>query len=99
MAVFGIDFGTTTSGAVQLVAGHGVTFGDGQGSPLPSIVVIDRVTGEGFGGRRAWNERFDLERALTLSSTGITTSFHRSSPISHRTSYGRPTGASGQPLT
>jgi molecular chaperone DnaK len=62
MAVFGIDFGTTTSGAVQLVAGQPIHDGDETGRPLPSIVVIDRVTGEAFGGRKAWNDRFELEQ-------------------------------------
>jgi molecular chaperone DnaK len=62
MAAFGIDFGTTTSGAVQLLAGEPQRYGDDEGSPLPSIVVIDRVTGEAFGGRKAWNERFELEQ-------------------------------------
>src|SRR5262249_55216579 len=62
MAAFGIDFGTTTSGAVQLLAGERREYGDDHGKPLPSIVVIDRVTGHAFGGRKAWNERFELEQ-------------------------------------
>lgn len=62
MAAFGIDFGTTTSGAVQLLAGQPQRYGDDEGNPLPSIVVIDRITGEAFGGRKAWNDRFELEQ-------------------------------------
>ena len=60
MAAFGIDFGTTTSAAVQLLGGHPLTIGDEEGRPLPSIVAIDRATGEAFGGRDAWNRRFEL---------------------------------------
>ena len=60
MTAFGIDFGTTTSGAVQLLGGHALTIGDEEGRPLPSIVAIDRASGEAFGGRDAWNRRFEL---------------------------------------
>ena len=60
MAGFGIDFGTTTSAAVQLLGGRPLTMGDEEGLPLPSIVAIDRATGEAFGGRDAWNRRFEL---------------------------------------
>ncbi len=60
MAPYGIDFGTTTSGLVQLLSGGRMTIGDDEGKPLPSIVAIDRATGEAFGGREAWNRRFEL---------------------------------------
>jgi molecular chaperone DnaK len=62
MATFGIDFGTTTSGVVQVLGGRRVDYGDDAGKPLPSIVVIDTATGELSGGREAWNRRFELEQ-------------------------------------
>ena len=62
MAAFGIDFGTTTSGAVRLLAGRPQSFGDGEGGTLPSIVAVDIATGEPTGGRAVWNERFELEK-------------------------------------
>jgi len=60
MTPHGIDFGTTTSALVQLLSVGPVTIGDEEGKPLPSIVAIDRATGEAFGGREAWNRRFEL---------------------------------------
>jgi molecular chaperone DnaK len=62
MAAFGIDFGTTTSCAVRLLAGRPQLFGDGEGNPLPSIVAVDVATGEARGGRDTWNKRFELQR-------------------------------------
>jgi molecular chaperone DnaK len=58
MSFFGIDFGTTNSGAVKLAehadAQH---YGDEFGAPLPSIVAIDRATGEAVCGRQVWEGR------------------------------------------
>lgn len=58
MSCFGIDFGTTNSGAVKL-AEHAEPqhYGDEFGGPLPSIVAIDRATGEAIGGRGVWEGR------------------------------------------
>jgi molecular chaperone DnaK len=58
MSFFGIDFGTTNSGAVKL-AEHSEPqhYGDEVGEPLPSIVAIDRATGEAIGGRKVWEGR------------------------------------------
>lgn len=53
MNSFGIDFGTTNSAAFELNSRQ--SYGDEEGRPLPSIVIIDRATGRTFGGRRAWN--------------------------------------------
>lgn len=62
---FGIDFGTTNSSVVQYAtaAGRGefVPYGDDEGRPIPSIVAIDRKTGEVHTGRDAWNKRSQLE--------------------------------------
>jgi len=54
---FGIDFGTTNSGAFEIDGASKQHFGDEQGKPLPSIVVIDRATGQPLGGRDVWNHR------------------------------------------
>lgn len=58
MSVFGIDFGTTNSGAVK-IAEHAEPqrYGDEFGAPYPSIVAIDRATGEAIGGRKVWEGR------------------------------------------
>jgi molecular chaperone DnaK len=58
MSIFGIDFGTTNSGAVKL-AEHATAerYGDEVGGPYPSIVAIDRATGEAVGGRMVWENR------------------------------------------
>src|ERR1022692_1145852 len=58
MSIFGIDFGTTNSAAVKL-AEHADPqyYGDEFGAPYPSIVAIDRATGEAVGGRKVWEGR------------------------------------------
>jgi molecular chaperone DnaK len=58
MNVFGIDFGTTNSGAVKLSQNADPQhYGDQFGAPLPSIVAIDRATGEAVCGRQVWEGR------------------------------------------
>lgn len=61
---FGIDFGTTNSSVVEYVTLNGRTHrrqhGDDEGRPMPSIVAIDKETGEVFTGRDAWNKRSEL---------------------------------------
>jgi molecular chaperone DnaK len=59
MDSFGIDFGTTNSCALMLPGDRDHRFGDEELSPLPSIVVIDKATGQAFGGRKAWNRRLE----------------------------------------
>lgn len=58
---FGIDFGTTNSSVVRMVSLNGVSrpipYGDDEGRPIPSIVAIDKATGEVHTGRDAWNRR------------------------------------------
>ena len=62
---FGIDFGTTNSSVVQYVTASGVgefvSYGDDEGRPIPSIVAINKTTGEVHVGRDAWNRRTELE--------------------------------------
>ena len=64
---FGIDFGTTNSSVVQYVTASGVgefiSYGDDEGRPIPSIVAIDKKTGEVHVGRDAWNRRTELEES------------------------------------
>jgi molecular chaperone DnaK len=61
MTAFGIDFGTTNSAAVKLMAGGAVQrYGDETGGPLPSLVAIDRATGEMKAGRDVWARRQSL---------------------------------------
>jgi len=55
---FGIDFGTTNSGAFELNSRQ--FYGDEEARPLPSIIVIDKATNRVFGGRKAWNDRLSL---------------------------------------
>src|SRR5947209_2098539 len=45
MEAFGIDFGTTNSGAVGFQRGSFRTFGHDAKQPLPSVVAIHRMTG------------------------------------------------------
>lgn len=59
MNCFGIDFGTTNSCAVNLLSGNASLFGDEEGRPLPSIVVIDKATGLAHCGRDVWRQRLE----------------------------------------
>ena len=60
----GIDFGTTNSAAISFVdEGHSIgrfEHGDDQGTPFPSIVGINKHTGEVITGRDAKNRRIEL---------------------------------------
>lgn len=60
----GIDFGTTNSAAISFV-NEGTSIGryehgDAQGTPFPSIVGINKKTGEVITGREAKNRRIEL---------------------------------------
>lgn len=58
MTTFGIDFGTTNSTAVKLIEhGQPQKYGDDAGGPFPSIVAIDRATGDATAGRQVWENR------------------------------------------
>jgi molecular chaperone DnaK len=54
---FGIDFGTTNSCAVEIQGPTTLPYGDETGRPLPSLLVIDRATGNALCGREVWNKR------------------------------------------
>ncbi|WP_026528258.1 Hsp70 family protein [Butyrivibrio sp. VCD2006] len=60
----GIDFGTTNSAAISFLdEGNSIgryEHGDDQGTPFPSIVGINKTTGEVITGRDAKNRRMEL---------------------------------------
>ena len=68
---FGIDFGTTNSSAARYESYHYRTTGGGMtdgvvpydegGRPIPSVVAIDKRTGEVHTGLDAWERRAELE--------------------------------------
>lgn len=65
---FGIDFGTTNSACVAIEE-RGIrptNFTDGYGNPYPSLVIIDRVTGEVYTGREAWHRREELRESCQV---------------------------------
>ena len=51
---FGIDFGTTNSATVGYVVmdqkPEAIQYGDEEGRPIPSVVAIDKNTGQVFTG-------------------------------------------------
>ena len=64
---YGIDFGTTNSSVVECVSYDGksriIKHGDEEGRPVPSIVAINKETGEVFTGRDAWSKRSELAQS------------------------------------
>lgn len=70
---FGIDFGTTSSAMV----GYSVLdhipecfqYGDEEGRPIPSVVAIDKVSGEVFTGREAWDKKMELSESCEYISS------------------------------
>lgn len=61
---FGIDFGTTNSSTVG-VLGNGsvnkiIRYGDDYGGPFPSLIAVNKSTGEVYCGRNAWEKRREL---------------------------------------
>ena len=63
---FGIDFGTTNSAAVKLMGREFHKYGDETGQPLPSIVALDRATGEAICGRDVWRNREEYRSRCSL---------------------------------
>ena len=70
---FGIDFGTTNSATVGLnVIGEDSTdikYGDNEGRPMPSVVAINKETGEVYTGRDAWNKKMELAESCVYISS------------------------------
>lgn len=68
---YGIDFGTTNSSVVALLVADGdepkeVKFGDDEGRPMPSLIAIDRETGEVHSGREARDGRNELAETCVI---------------------------------
>ena len=61
---FGIDFGTTSSATVGFSVmdekPEMILYGDDEGRPIPSVVAINKETGEVYTGRDAWNKKMEL---------------------------------------
>lgn len=62
MGYFGIDFGTTNTSAVEVDGRAVQRYGDEQGKPLPSVIILNQATDEVVGGRQAWNRRLELQQ-------------------------------------
>ena len=64
---YGIDFGTTNSSVVECVAYDGrvkrIYHGDDEGRPIPSIIAIDKASGDVYAGRDAWSKRSELQQS------------------------------------
>jgi molecular chaperone DnaK len=64
---FGIDFGTTNSACIGILDNRRVVkYTDGEEEPFPSIVIIDKVTGEVISGREARNQREELSESCEI---------------------------------
>lgn len=70
---FGIDFGTTRSATVgYLVMDHSpemFLYGDEEGRPIPSVIAIDKTTGEVYTGREAWDKKMELSESCEYISS------------------------------
>ncbi len=72
---FGIDFGTTNSATVAYIKGTAgieareVTFGDAMGRPVPSVVAIDKKSGQVYTGRDAWDKKLELSESCEYISS------------------------------
>ena len=70
---FGIDFGTTNSATVGFsILGSESSrnqYGDDEGRPNPSVVAIDRRTGNVMTGREAWNKKVELSDSCEYVSS------------------------------
>ncbi|WP_419879600.1 Hsp70 family protein [Brevibacillus centrosporus] len=64
---FGIDFGTTNSACIGILDDRKITkYTDSEDEPFPSIVMIDKITGEVICGRDAWNQRQELSESCEI---------------------------------
>lgn len=72
---FGIDFGTTNSATVAFIKGTAgieareITFGDAMGRPIPSVVAIDKESGQVYTGREAWDKKLELSESCEYVSS------------------------------
>jgi molecular chaperone DnaK len=64
---FGIDFGTTNSACIGILDERKITkYTDSEDEPFPSVVMIDKITGEVICGREAWNQRQELSESCEV---------------------------------
>ena len=70
---FGIDFGTTNSATVGYMVmdqkPECIKYGDDEGRPIPSVVAIDKNSGEVFTGRLAWDKKMELRETCEYISS------------------------------
>lgn len=70
---FGIDFGTTSSATVgYTVMNHSpecFLYGDDEGRPIPSVIAIDKMTGDVYTGREAWDKKMELSESCEYISS------------------------------
>ena len=67
---YGIDFGTTNSATIGIDYEHVTRYGDDQGLPYPSIIAIDKITGEVKAcGREARLKREQLANSCEIISS------------------------------
>ena len=70
---YGIDFGTTSSAVVgYMVMDHKpeqFLYGDDEGRPIPSVVAINKETGEVITGREAWDKKMELSETCQYISS------------------------------
>lgn len=61
---FGIDFGTTNSAVTGYMVMDNkpelIRFGDVEGRPVPSVVAVNKETGDIITGREAWERKMEL---------------------------------------
>ena len=70
---YGIDFGTTSSAVVgYMVMDHKpeqFLYGDDEGRPIPSVVAINKTSGEIITGREAWDKQMELSETCEYFSS------------------------------
>ena len=70
---YGIDFGTTSSAVVgYMVMDHKpekFLYGDDEGRPIPSVVAINKTSGEIITGREAWDKKMELSETCEYFSS------------------------------
>lgn len=70
---YGIDFGTTSSAVVgYMVMDHNpeqFLYGDDEGRPIPSVVAINKLSGEVVTGREAWDKKMELSESCKYISS------------------------------
>ena len=70
---YGIDFGTTSSAVVGYMAmdhkPEQFLYGDDEGRPIPSVVAINKTTGEITTGREAWDRKMELSETCEYFSS------------------------------